>query len=504
MVRLKNSLVLWVSLIVAFLVLRLTNLTILPIFADEAIYIRWSQVIADDPANRFIPLTDGKQPLFMWLTAVLLKLDIFNPLLAGRLVSVLAGFGGMVGTYLIAKRLFSQKVAFWAALLYVITPFLVFYDRLAVVDGLLTALGVWVFYLGVLLSKDLRLDTSLLLGSVLGAALLTKSPALFFVLLLPTMLIIFDFKQKPFWGRFWRFVGLSGLAVVIATIIYNVLRLSPLFYLIAQRRSDFVFSFSEVLQTPLSPFLPRILGEIPLWLGQYLTWPLFIAGLAFVIFFVSQRNQAVGLLALWFIIPLIIESFIAKGFTARYFVFVTPFLLLILAQGITLVFEKLVRGKHWRLMILLLLFLPAVVFDFWLLFNPEKAPIPQKERSGYLEEWSAGYGIKEVADFIRKRANYSKVLVGTEGFFGTLPDGLQVYLRNTPNVTVVGLGVPVKGLSDEMASSLTDSEVYLVANDSRVAFEKSSQFELVRSFPKAKKSNGLRESLLLFRVNFPK
>ena len=51
-----------------------------PIFGDEAIYIRWAQIMRAEPTLRFIPLSDGKQPLYMWAIIPLLKL-ISNPLL---------------------------------------------------------------------------------------------------------------------------------------------------------------------------------------------------------------------------------------------------------------------------------------------------------------------------------------------------------------------------------------------------------------------------------------
>ena len=55
------------GLVIIFFVTRLVNLTSIPVFGDEAIYLRWSQVIKNVETLRFIPLNDGKQPLFMWL-----------------------------------------------------------------------------------------------------------------------------------------------------------------------------------------------------------------------------------------------------------------------------------------------------------------------------------------------------------------------------------------------------------------------------------------------------
>src|SRR4030043_655222 len=87
------------GIVLIFFLLRLINLTILPIFADEAIYIRWSQVMRVESTLRFLPLSDGKQPLFMWLTIPFLQI-FSDPLLAGRFLSVVAGFVSLIGLFL--------------------------------------------------------------------------------------------------------------------------------------------------------------------------------------------------------------------------------------------------------------------------------------------------------------------------------------------------------------------------------------------------------------------
>src|SRR5512133_1702383 len=91
----------WQYLLVAVLVLalfslRFFHLTIIPVFADEAIYIRWSEVMKAEGTLRFLPLSDGKQPLFMWLIIPFLKL-FSDPLFAGRFVSIIAGLGTLLG-----------------------------------------------------------------------------------------------------------------------------------------------------------------------------------------------------------------------------------------------------------------------------------------------------------------------------------------------------------------------------------------------------------------------
>src|SRR3989344_9242851 len=110
MAKSKRIILAGLFLIVLYFSTRLINLTILPIFTDEAIYIRWSQIALADQQQRFISLYDGKQPLFVWLNMLTLKLPV-DPLIAGRLVSVLAGFASLIGIIALSWRLFGKKAA---------------------------------------------------------------------------------------------------------------------------------------------------------------------------------------------------------------------------------------------------------------------------------------------------------------------------------------------------------------------------------------------------------
>src|SRR3972149_9189614 len=100
----KTTIIACFVVLLAAFALRAYNLNYLPIFGDEAIYIRWAQVMRAEPTLRFLPLSDGKQPLFMWVVIPFLKL-ISDPVFAGRFVSVLSGLattaGGFWGTHFV-------------------------------------------------------------------------------------------------------------------------------------------------------------------------------------------------------------------------------------------------------------------------------------------------------------------------------------------------------------------------------------------------------------------
>src|SRR3989344_1173937 len=128
--RHKRFWVIVAGLIALYLATRLINLTILPIFTDEAIYLRWGQIGLRDASHRFLSLEDGKQPLFIWLMYPMLKV-FADPLVAGRMVSVVAGSTSLIGIMVLARLVLGKKAVIPAGLIYVVSPFFLFYDRLA-------------------------------------------------------------------------------------------------------------------------------------------------------------------------------------------------------------------------------------------------------------------------------------------------------------------------------------------------------------------------------------
>ncbi|MBI4039704.1 glycosyltransferase family 39 protein [Candidatus Daviesbacteria bacterium] len=506
----KYPLILGMLLTLAFGATRLANLTILPVFVDEAIYIRWSQVMRD-PAWRFIPLTDGKQPLFMWLSSPLVNLWS-DPLFASRLISVIAGFFGMIGIFLLSRELFSKKIGSIAAFFYVLVPFFVFYDRLAVPDGLLTVLGIWAMFLSVVLARTVRLDVALILGMVIGAATLTKSPGFFYLLLVPSGILVFNFSRQAL-PKLVKLALLWILVALMALVIYNILRLSPYFYLIGQRTYDFILTPAEFLQN--GPFwwllcrgasftwgCGRIFESFD-WLVSYFTWPIFAAAFAGMLFLFRKNWRVALFITAWSTCPLLVENAIAKGFTARYIIFATFPFLVTAAYFADLAIAKLKQIHYLAPWGLLVLLMPAVVFDWYLLTNPSQAAIPAKEREGYVEEWSAGYGIVEIAQFLKGKATDQRpILVGTEGTFGTLPDGLQIYVRDIPNLTVVGMGqnADIYNIPKDLVDFANRGNLaYLVVNKTRLHPANDPHLKLIASYPKPA-GRSKQEELLFFQI----
>jgi len=491
----KNDFFYGVLIIILFLIFRLINLTVLPVFCDEAIYIRWSQIMKSEPTLRFLPLSDGKQPLFMWLTIPFLKL-FSDPLFAGRFVSVLAGFGSLLGIFFLSWSLFkSRKTAFFSSLIYAILPYSVFFDRMALVDSLLNCLGIWTLLLSVLLIKYQRIDLAMVGGMVLGVALITKSPALFFALLFPLSLVLASFKKLNL-NSLGKIFGLWLIVYFFAFLIYNALRLGPNFQMIALRNKDYVFSFPEILSHPLDPLRPH-LNDIKEWFPNLFTFPILLVSLGGLVLGIKSRKKESLILFLWFFVPLTTQVLIAKVFNSRY-LFFTIFPLIIFA-GLFLenLFAKI--KKRWaKALVFLIFFILALRYDFLLLTDSSKAPLTEEMKSGYLRDWTSGYGIPQVRDFIKKEAEKGKVVVGTEGFFGTLPDGLQIYFDKDPNVTIIGVGLEFQEVPQPLKEAALTTPTYLVVNQSRLRIDNSC-LKLIFKIPKVAGPKG-QDYLLLFKI----
>ena len=140
-VKQKHHLIVLFLLFFYFL-LTLFRLNKLPVFADEAIYIRWTQLIIDDwQRYLFFPMNDGKTPLQMWFMLPF-QFIFNNQLYAGRFLSVLIGAANVLIVGLIAKE-FSTKNSirklsqYLAIFLSSILPLTFFHHRMALTDALL-------------------------------------------------------------------------------------------------------------------------------------------------------------------------------------------------------------------------------------------------------------------------------------------------------------------------------------------------------------------------------
>lgn len=454
----KRELLVCLVLVIVFLLLRLLTLTQLPIFTDEAIYLRWAQIAKNDANWRFISLTDGKQPLFIWLVVGAMKF-FHDPLVAGRVVSVVAGLGTTIGLFFLGREVFKNRyVGIVSSLLYVIFPFALVYDRMALYDSLVGTFIVWGLYCTFLLVRRMRLDYAFIMGFVTGAAVLNKTNGFFTIYLLPFSLILFDFKQKDWKRRLLRLLGLSMVVVVMTYGFYSLLRLSPFFYIINEKNHIFFYPLSEWIKNPLGYFLSNI-SAFNDWTLRYVGLPLLLSAVA--AFFLSKAFLREKLLLLaWFVIPFIGFALDGKTIYPRYIFPMTLSLLPLVAFSLVTLAK---RFKGWKLyLIALLVLFYSLVADFLIIYNFPQSPVPNSDKSQYLTGWPSGQGVKEVTGYLSERAKNNHIYVGTEGTFGLMPYALEIAFNNNPNVTVKGFWPINATPPQELLDAAKTQETYVL------------------------------------------
>jgi len=444
---------------VLYFVIRLFNILDLPIFTDEAIYIRWAQIAKDDASWRFISLTDGKQPSFVWFAILLLHV-VTDPLLAGRLVSVISGFLTVIGLFFLGKELFkSTRIGLISAALYVVYPMAVVYDRMALYDSLVGMFMVWSFYLTVLLARRVRLDVALILGMVIGGGVLTKTNAFFSIYLLPFSLLLLEWKKGKLKETAVKWTMLAGIASFIGFGIYNILRLSPFFHIIEEKNALFVYPLGEWLMHPFRFLVGNLSGQFD-WLLTYLTIPVFaLILLAPVVHIKFAREKLV--LLIWFFLPFVALALFGKTLYPRFIFFMTLFLLPLAAFTIDWLSGRL-KNRLLLGLILAITFAFQMRAVFGIITEFGTSPIAQSDRNQYSNDWPAGWGIKESSVFFEKEAASGPIFVATQGTFGLMPTSYEIYLSDNKNIQLKGYWPIDQTIPEELLAMSEEKTTYVV------------------------------------------
>lgn len=451
------------GLVTVYLLTRLWNLTKLPLFTDESIYIFWGKFMATDYSNWFISVTDGKPPLLIWMMFPLfhvLPQDAY--LIVGRLPSVMAGFASVVGMYFLAKLLFKNV---WsgiiAAALYMVTPFFLFHDRLAIYDALLTSTLIWTTYFAIRTAYTLKLRDAILWGISLGFAFLSKATALTFLGLLPVIICILLFKKDLL--KSWKKLAMfTVIASVLGYGINSIQRLSNAYYLTERKTAEFQIPLNELLADPLQKTFSN-LNAVFGWIIPYVTIPLFVLGVAaFIYLFIKKWRIGLALLILW-IIPVIFLATVGRIIFPRYFVFTIPYFLLPISFLIPeLMKYKKFKYKWFVLAAFFLILIPALKFDHKLLTDPVNAPFPTTDKYQYIYDHPSGYGLDQVFEYIDGQLDSGKsVTVVTQGTFGLYPYAFNLNYWNTDNIKIMPK-FPLDKIDEEMLNAQKNSDVYLI------------------------------------------
>lgn len=470
------------GIVFLYLLIHFYKLTLLPVFADESIYIRWTQLIIDDWRRYlFFPMNDGKTPLHMWLM-VPWQLVFEDKLFAGRFLSVIVGLIQIFSISSIIKQLGGRKKIQWLSMLLVtIIPFWFFHHRMALTDGLTTMfLSLTILFLTKIVSTN-KIKFVILAGITFGLALLSKLPAILFTPIFLWVLVLPKSTNYKNNSKI-KLLNKTIISMMIGFGIFILLKLHPTFGQLFSRGNDFLFSFSDLLA---GKTISNTFGNIFRFsniLMTYLTPPIMILSFAGLFAKKHQKQQYfLWLISLSFLIPITV---LGKVVYPRYLLPVAiPFTIsaLIALQNyvdlLNLKTHFLKKNKIKFVGALTLALLTAniisqsFIFIYYAVTDTSNIPFVDLDKEQYLYEWSSGHGITETVSWINKESKNKKIFVATEGYFGTLPDALLMNLHrsDTSNIFIEGIGQPVVEISEKTKTQAKDfDQVVLVVNSHRM------------------------------------
>lgn len=474
----KKELCYLILILGIFFITRLLFINEFPIFTDEGIYIHWSKIAWKDATWRFISLTDGRQPLQTWATIPFLKIFQPNYLLAGRMFSVFGGLFGVIGFFLMVWHFISKKAAYWGTMLYILCPYFLFYDRLALADSITNSFFIWISFLGLLLFTYHRYDMAFLLGLVSGFGMLAKSSVKLAVIMLfiQPILIIFNRKKYTIFSII-NFMLLLCFSLVLAILIYNVQRLSPFFHYVSLKNTTFIMTLSEFISNPFSVFFRNYIA-IP----QYIFWEMGfifpILGIIGMFLSFKQKKHEYIYLSFFIIFSYIILTFVSKILFPRYVLFIGSILAFFAIVYIHNLQHKVLKTS---LVITVLCFF--IIMDFMIIFKPANAFLPPIDRGQYIEGVTAGWGVDDIMMFARSKSKEKPVVLVAEGNFGLIADMLEVFIKPNDKISVKGYWpLSVESLYENQ-KLLKDNYVYVVFPH-RTEFPEDWPMRLIKRYTK--------------------
>lgn len=435
---------------IAYVASRLANLLVLPVMEDEAGYLRLAQ-LTRSTGDVLLPLhspvaASNLSPLFIWATSIFLPYSS-DPVVVGRLLSVVFSTLGLIGVYKIGTRLYSDTVGLAAAVMYTIIPFQLFFDRQALLDPLMCACGVWsLFYTILLVQGSSAKKTWMGLGLTMVLAPLAKWPGAIFVVL-PLFVMILCGRST---GRKLELMK----AYMTCFVLYIPILLVSGGEALGVRALLYVFTHqpSHALVADIPTFFLRNLNYSGVAgieaLASYLTVPIALLALFALALGILRGNSSDRILLLWFFVPSIsITSLAWFGTVSEHLLFALAPLLILTSRYLVLASRVLSRvnielswsvhrfriGKLLAVLFLLLLLVPSMAFDKAVLADPTSAPLPMYDRRLYISGHSSGYGNIDAIRYLKNRAMHGRItlLIGWESYW------FPLYLCNNPNVTII-------------------------------------------------------------------
>jgi len=441
-------------LIVFYLTTRFINLTLLPVFNDEAIYIDWGQKMLGG-GGFFFSLFDGKQPFLMWIFGVFA--NIFpDPLFGGRFVSVIFGLFTLLGIYKIGSIFFEKRTAFLASLIYILSPLFLFYDRQALMESAVSAIGVWIFYFGVQFAKLKDLRTAIYLGLLFGIGFFIKTNIIAFFF--SFLILYFIFERKL--NRIFFLIFVTSFLILIPLFFQKD------FLKIFELNSRFSFTFSELFRFPVGSWLINLVSVLNIALFQ--TFGLLLI-FALIPFRTIKKNKELKIIFLWTGVLLVFYILTVRTSNPRYLVSFLPLLTIPIAKGLFSLEFK------FRTLIFVVFLLPFIFLNIEQIFNTSNyfdtlsRFTKYSQKNVYMEGFTSGFMVKEAADYVADELGGNKGIVGVRLDAGNPENSVSMYLSKKENIKRVFLDSKIVSLPQNQNYINSNVPIYFISRDEHLA-----------------------------------
>jgi len=438
---------------------RLINLLLLPIFNDEAIYLDWGWREIHTSLH-FYSLYDSKPPLLLWIFGFLESV-LPDPLLAGRLVSVAAGFLMALGIWKISRLIFDKKTAFLSFILYCITPIFLFYDRQALMETAVATAGVWSFYSFLLYINTRKLRYTVLTGALLGIGFWIKYSILLYAIAIIILFVIEIIKNK---NKIKETTTL--LFLIISTLcICLILFIQSDFFSALKLNAIYSLGVNEIFSFPFNLWLKNSFANLQI-IFFFFTPFIFIYLLFGIALLLKSREKNKIFICLFVLILLALETLTVRSATIRYLASFLPILIVPAAYGFSLLIRK--KSEFGLILIIFSLF-PAIASSLLQIINPtayinQMAKITAYSPTEYVSGITSGTGANAAIAYINTLVKRQKIVIVIAPHTGNPESALIAYFRKSRYVTVASVSSKEIGDTVNNVNCIeTDQPTYFVA-----------------------------------------
>ena len=456
----KNRVLIILS--ISYFLFRLVNLIKLPIFNDEAIYLDWGFRETHVPGYLYYSLYDSKQPFLMWIFGIFQTI-LPDPLFAGRLVLVIFGFLTLAGVYKICIQYFDKKIATIASISYILVPIFVFYDRQALMESAIGAMGIWSVYYLLKVVDGKKYKYSVFLGITFGIGFFIKSSSVIFIISAILILVFYILKDKR------KIEFLKNLTIVVISFLATnfLLFINPQFWQTLPSNNRFVFTISDLFSFPINTWFNNLIGNFEIGF-IYLSPLVFIASAIGIYFVIVGNTKDKKILAAWTLLSIFIQIILIKGTSQRYLVSFLPPFIIFAAYGFAETYKKIkLNNDSFFAIPLLIPFLLSV----FLILNPIRyiqftSKLSRYSLLEYISGQTSGIGVLNTVDFLRKEVDGNNALIGIALNTGNPKSAMIDYFQKSKNIKVSYLDSQLFGESLNNIKCLKYKDpVYFVSRD---------------------------------------